>query len=154
MTKRPGAHYYYNVARCKIGGGVQVDKEPFIRGPLVFAVDEHCSSAYYFLNGWKEYRSGRNLNCSAHGKEKKEVTESDCLEGSVDGSTSSFIYLPFGATKVSHQYYNLPRLVMIVSHQCCHQPGQYFSLYQYYHHLNYFQSINKHPTTMSKIEPR
>ncbi|XP_028411229.1 uncharacterized protein LOC114533821 [Dendronephthya gigantea] len=100
VTKLQGVRYYYNVARCKIGGGVQVDKKPFIRGPLVFAIDEQCTKAYYFLSGWKEYRSARNLKCSAREEDKKEVTESDCLDGSIEGSNSSFIYLPFGATKL------------------------------------------------------
>lgn len=99
ITELPGAHYYYNIPRCEIGGKVQLDKEPIIRGPIVFAVDEQCTKAHYFSKGWKEYSSARNINCSAHGKEVTPVEESECLEGSIRNSNSSFVYLPHGASK-------------------------------------------------------
>ena len=105
MTKLPGAHYYYNIARCRIGGGLQLDKEPVIRGPLVFAVDKKCTNAYYFSKGWKEYISARNLSCSTRGKEIEKVEESECLEGSIKNSNSSFVYVPFGSTKVGNELF-------------------------------------------------
>ena len=103
ITKLPGAHYYYNIARCRIGGGVQLDKEPVIRGPLVFAVDKECTKAYYFSKGWKKYISARNLNCSAHGR--GIVEESKCLEGSIKNSTSSFAFVPFKSIKVGNGWF-------------------------------------------------
>ena len=101
MELREGVHYYYNIRRCEIGGGVQTEKEPIIRGPLVFAIDDQCSTVYYFSKGWKEYVSARNIQCYSHGKETTQVEESDCLEGSIKNSNASFVYLPLGATKVA-----------------------------------------------------
>ena len=98
MNELPGAHYYHNIARCRIGGGVQLDKEPVVRGPLVFAIDEECTNAYYFSKGWKKYISARNLSCSTHEK----IEESKCLEGSIKNSKSSFVFVPFGSMKVSN----------------------------------------------------
>ena len=105
LKEFPGVHYYYNIARCRIGGGLQLDKEPIIRGPIVFAVDEQCTKAYYFSkeSEWKEYSSARNINCSAHGKETINVDESVCLKGSLDNSKSSFVYLPFESMKVRNR---------------------------------------------------
>jgi hypothetical protein len=58
-------HYYYNIPRCRIGGKTQLDKEPIIRGPLIFAVDEECSKTYYFIEGrgWIQYISATNITC-------------------------------------------------------------------------------------------
>ena len=76
-----------------------------IRGPIVFAIDEQCTKAYYFSKGWKEYTSARNLNCSAHGKEIVKVDESECLKGSIKNSKSSFVYVPFGSMKVGNGWF-------------------------------------------------
>ena len=94
------AHYYYNIRRCEIGGKVQIDKEPIIRGPIVFAIDDQCTKVYYFSQGWKEYASARNIHCYAHGIDIVHVEESDCLKGSIKNSNSSFVYVPLEATKV------------------------------------------------------
>ena len=77
-------HYYYNIPRCKIGGGLQLHKEPVIRGPLIFAVDEQCDNVYYFTEGkgWSKYISARNLTCSRHGNE--------CFKDSIDRSFLTF----------------------------------------------------------------
>ncbi len=93
MTKLQGVHYYYNIPRCQNGGKIQTDKEPIIRGPVVFAVDEQCTKAYYFSNGWKEYSSTRIINCSVHGEETIQVDESECLKGSIKNSASSFVFV-------------------------------------------------------------
>ena len=93
------AHYYYNIRRCEIGGKVQIDKEPIIRGPIVFAIDDQCTKVYYFSQGWKEYASARNIHCYAHGIDIVHVEESDCLKGSIKNSNSSFVYVPLEATK-------------------------------------------------------
>lgn len=63
-------HYYYNIDRCRIGGGVQVHQRPYVRGPIVFAVDQECSKVHYFHEGssaWRKYNSARNITCSSHG---------------------------------------------------------------------------------------
>ena len=95
-----GVHYYYNIRRCEIGGKVQIDKEPIIRGPIVFAIDDQCTKVYYFSKGWKEYASARKIHCHAHGKDIVHVEESECLKGSISNSNSSFVYVPLEATKV------------------------------------------------------
>lgn len=94
-------HYYYNIDRCHIGGAIQINKQPIIRGPLVFAVDKECSKIYYFVDGsgWRNFNSAKNMTCSSHGEPSITTTVSTslCAEGSIKNSYSSFTYLPFGA---------------------------------------------------------
>ena len=76
----------------------------------MFAVDQQCSKVYYFTEdkGWAQYISARNISCSAHGNEGIHVEESVCLQGSVKNSNSSFLYMPFGNTKVRDEATKYP----------------------------------------------
>lgn len=58
--------YYLNLDRCLNGGPVNMDVTPQIRGPLVFAVSNNCSSVHYFSTSrvsWVTYKSAFNIVC-------------------------------------------------------------------------------------------